>query len=268
MPRSVPVEFVTLVDRLTESLPQLLGSDLVGLYAYGSLLDRSFVPGRSDLDCIAVTEQPLDDQTFGRIEGWLSDAAREDPCFVRLQMSLLIKDRILEDDPTACLYQFGTVRHSGSDGTPIIWLDFFQRGLTLLGPDPRSFVPTITPEVLHEALVREVGYLREEISLKPDSEWRDRRSYRAYAVLTLCRILYSEATGAVTSKSRAAEWAVGQTPDEFHRLIRQAKGVSEDIASGELPISLIESFINFVEGELTTCLRRGRLGGDGDARAT
>ena len=129
-------------------------------------------------------------------------------------------------------------------------MDFFQRGLTLYGPDPRSFVPTISPAILHEALVREVGYLREEISLKPQSQWRDRSSYRAYAVLTLCRILYSDVTGALTSKSRAAEWALGRTSDEFHGLIRLAKDASEDIASGELSISSIESFIHYVEGRI------------------
>ena len=131
------------------------GSPFVGLYVYGSLCDEVFIPLTSDMDCIVVTRRPLDASTFSRLDAWLGEAAAQDPCVARLQMSFLVRDRLLDDDPTSCLYQFGALGRSGSDGNPIIWLDFFQRGLTLRGEDPRAFVPAITPDILHDALVRE-----------------------------------------------------------------------------------------------------------------
>lgn len=250
MPPSIPDGLAPLVERIVAGLPGLLGAELVGIYLYGSLLEPGFVPGRSDVDCIAVTERPLDAPTFDRLGHWFASALGEDPRFARLQMSLLVRDRVLEDDPAACLYQFGVLRRSGSDGNPIIWLDHFQRGRTLLGPDAASFVPAITPALLHEALVREVGYLREEISLRPDGEWRDRPSYRAYAVMTLCRILHTDATGDVTSKAHAAERAIERTPPEHHGLIRSAGRVSDDVASEELPLPAIERLIRHVQSEI------------------
>ena len=250
VPGAVPEPFRPLLERVTLDLPQLLASNFVGLYVYGSLLDSSFVSSRSDLDCIAVTERTLDDQKLQRLRGWFTGLAEKYPICARMQMSLLVKDRILENDPTASLYQFGVLQRCGSDGNPIIWLDFFRRGLTLVGPDPGCFVPTISSQILHEALIREVGYLREEISLKLDSDWRDRSCYRAYAVLTLCRILYSGETGRVTSKPDAAEWAVGNTPVRFHRLIRQAKEVSDEVSTAELPVRHIETFIRHVERQI------------------
>jgi hypothetical protein len=129
-------------------------------------------------------------------------------------------------------------------------MDFFQRGRTLLGPDPESFVPEITAEILHRALVREVGYLREEVSTKADGEWRDVPSYRGYAVLTLCRILYSLRTGAVTSKPRAASWAMGHIPTKWHDLIQQALAVGEAGGLEGLSLSRIGAFIDYVHGQL------------------
>jgi hypothetical protein len=246
----IPDAVSPVLAKLTHGLPNLLGANLVGLYVYGSVLDSEFDPARSDVDCIAVTQRALDESAFGRLNAWLTDAALEEPRFTRLQMHLLVKQSVLVEDRRACLHQFGVLKRSGSDGNPIIWMDFFQRGRTLLGPHPESFVPEITAEILHRALVREVGYLREEVVAKPDSEWRDVPSYRGYAVLTLCRILYSLRTGEVTPKPRAARWAMDHTPTEWHDLIQHALAVGETGGLEGLPLSRIGAFIDYVHAQL------------------
>ncbi|UCC74146.1 MAG: hypothetical protein JSV86_06185 [Gemmatimonadota bacterium] len=123
-----------MLAELTHGLPNLLGTNLVGLYVYGSVLDSEFDPAGSDVDCIAVTQRALDEAAFGRLNEWLTDAATEEPWFTRLQLLFLVKQGVLVEDRWACLYQFGVLKRSGSDGNPIIWMDFFQRGRTLLGP--------------------------------------------------------------------------------------------------------------------------------------
>ena len=241
---TIPPEFAGIATSLQEGLSRVLSEQLVGLYLYGSILDASFVPGRSDMDAIVVTQTSLDDQTFSELGSWLGGPVAQDPAAERVQLSFLVRDRVLEDDPSACLYQFGVLRHSGSDGNPIIWFDFLQRGHTLLGADPQTFLPKITPALLHEALVREVDYLRE--GLGPDSEWRDRESYRTYAVLTLCRILYTNATSQLASKRAAAEWAQGHVPEEWHQLIHVAAGVSDQAWVARTTLDPILHFIDFV----------------------
>ena len=252
MSQPLPDEFRDAARLLREHLPFVLGSNFVGLYVYGSALDPTFVPGRSDLDCLLVTEAALDAAGFDALSTWLAQTAGQEPSLLRVQMSILVGGRVLEDDPGACLYQFGVLSRSGSDGNPIVWLDFYARGLVLLGPDPHEFVPEITPVLLHAALVREVGYLREEISTKRESEWRHRSSYQAYAVLTLCRILYSNATGGVGSKGKAATWFVARTPAEtgLHQLVQVAEGVSNEAWIADLPIPAIERFIDYVAERL------------------
>ena len=248
MPDTLPHEFRTVADRLLRDLPGVLGRNLVGIYVYGSAVDESFIPGRSDFDCLVVTEGRIGDSEFSTLGDWLVTESRQTPEFDRTQISFLVRERVLEDDPSACLYQFGRLTRSGSDGNPIVWLDFLRRGLVLHGPHPSSFLPEIGSELLHEALVRELGYLREELVEKAQSEWRDRNSYRAYSVLTLCRILYSAATGDVASKTRAAEWAVAELKDEssYRELIRVADEVSREKSTATIPLSPIGQFIGYV----------------------
>jgi hypothetical protein len=92
--------------------------------------------------------------------------------------------------------------------------------------------------------------LREQISQKPDSEWRDVASYRAYAVLTLCRILYSFRRGTIVSKQRAAKWAIKYLPQEWGEIVLQALGTDDGTLKVGISLSRIQEFIDFADHEL------------------
>lgn len=245
----VPAQVSDLLDEITTRLPVILGRNLVGIYLYGSLTQRAFDPRRSDVDLIVVTRRDLSDAQFRRLGAWLARAAESNPWATRLQMIFLIRDEVLTIDSKACLYQFGKLDRGGSDGNPIIWMNVLESGVALHGPRPETFVPDITREILFEALAREVGYLREEIVEKPSSEWRDAPSYRAYAVLTLCRILYSHAHGTIVSKKRAARWALRNLPERWHGIITRALESGGERESG-ISLSRIRKFIAFADEQL------------------
>ena len=247
--RNIPTQVRALLKDLTGRLPVILGKNLVGIYLYGSLTQGAFNPKRSDIDCIVVTQRNLSDAQFRKIGAWLARAVETNPWTSRLQLLFLIKDEVLTMNSKACLYQFGVLKRSGSDGNPIIWMNVLHSGVVLLGPRPESFVPTITPKILFQALEREVGYLREEISQKPDSEWRDVASYRAYAVVTLCRILYSFRRGTIVSKQRAAKWAIKSLPQEWGEIILQARETDEGKLRMDISLSRIEQFIDFADAQ-------------------
>ena len=168
----VPDKVSALLKRLTEELPVALGQNLVGLYVYGSLTQRAFDARRSDIDCIAVTRQGLSQAQFKKLAASLARLSESEPWAARLQITLLSRHEILTRDSKACLYQFGVLKRIRSDGNPIIWMNVLRSGIVLTGPQPRSFVPAITREMLLRALEREVGYLRDEICAKQTSEWR------------------------------------------------------------------------------------------------
>jgi hypothetical protein len=254
---AIPTQVSDLLHNLTANFPVILGKNLVGIYLYGSLTQRAFNPKRSDVDCIVVTERNLSDAQFRQLDAWLARLAKSNLWTSRLQMSFLTKKNLFTENRRACLYQFGILTRSGSDGNSIIWRNILESGVVLFGARPETFVPAITPEMLLLSVERELGYLREEIT-NSKGNWRDVPFYRAYAVLTLCRILYTFKKGAVVSKPVAARWALKHVPNEFHKLIRQAvefcatHDVRRDNAKRAVGISLsrIEQFIEFAEAEL------------------
>jgi predicted nucleotidyltransferase len=244
----VPSPIAATLRALTEALGRILGSTLVGAYLYGSLTQRDFDPARSDLDCLVVVRRELTDTQFRKLATWLAHAAESDAWMRRLQMQLLVQTRLLRPDTRGALYQSGVLKRSGSDGNPIIWRNVLATGVTLAGAAPELILPPITDRMLFDALVREVGYLRTEIT-DPHSQWRGHRFYRAYAVLTLCRILYTNETGDVVSKRRAAERALRTIPKRWHSLVRAAVASDRGEAS-RLPLRGIAAFIEFVARQL------------------
>jgi predicted nucleotidyltransferase len=246
--RRIPPLVAGTLRRLTSALDQILGPQLIGAYLYGSLTQGAFDPARSDLDCVVVVRRDLTHAQFRKLATWLGDAAEGDAWIGRLQMQILLRSHLLRPDERGALYQFGVLRRSGSDGNPIIWRNVLASGVTLAGPSPGTFLPRITDRMMVAALRREIEYLRTEL-VDPASPWRDRRSYRAYAVLTVCRILYSNATNDVVSKRRAARWALRTLPTRWHALIRAAVASDRGEAS-RLPVSRIVQFIEFADQQL------------------
>jgi hypothetical protein len=247
-----PAQVTALLHDLGAQLPILLRGNLVGIYLYGSLTQAAFDPKRSDIDCIVVTKRALSDGQFKKLRAWLSVSAKSNPWTSRLQASFLLHDKVLTMNAPSCLYQFGRLKRSRSDGNPIIWMNVLRSGEILHGPRPESFVPPITREILFRALDREVGYLREEIIKNPRSKWRDVPFYRAYTVLTLCRILYSSSTGMIGSKVRAAKWATKHLPIQWSDLILQALASDAGNRRARIPIRRIAQFINFTDARLHT----------------
>jgi len=265
LPR-VPTEATALLDDLTIAVPLILGRNLVGMYLYGSITNSSFDPKRSDIDCIVVTRRRLSETQFRKLGTWLEQMAKSNAWTTRLQMSLLVKDGLLvcqgleeqtSDRKVSCLYQFGVLSRCGSDGNPIIWLDHLRRGKVLVGPGAKSFLPEITKEMLAAALMRELGYLREELQEKSESEWRDVPMYRAYATLTICRILYTDAKGTVASKPMAARWAIKTFPDRFRTIIERALDYNKTGRDVEIPLQSLRAFLKFAERNLSG--RRKRI---------
>lgn len=247
--RNIPPRLATTLRQLAAAFDDILGANLTGIYLYGSLTQRAFEAERSDVDLIVVVQRDVSDAQFRRLEVWLGGTAATAPWVRRLHMQILVRGRLLREDTRGALYQFGALRRSGSDGNPIIWLNVLASGLTLAGPPPQRLLPPITAAMVSAALVRELEYLRAEVA-NPKSPWRDQRFYRAYAVLTLCRILYTHTCGEIASKPRAARWALRTLPERWHSLVRSAWSGSR-VERRPLPLPRIARFIDYVGAQLT-----------------
>jgi len=90
----------------------------------------------------------------------------------------------------------------------------------MAGPPPHTLIDPVSPDAIRQAVL---AFLREWWQPMLDDPARlQRPDYQAYAVLTMCRALYTLQCGAVASKPTAAKWAQASLDECWTALIAHA----------------------------------------------
>jgi Domain of unknown function (DUF4111) len=223
----------------------LLGDDLFGLYLFGSLTSGGFDTETSDIDFVVITTlDPLALQAeFGALNRRLQ--ASGSPWAAKLEGSFL--PRRVFDDFNADGTLFPTIGMGGWYGLDHKGIEralqrhmLREHGIALTGPEPGSFLAPVDPYAL-KAETLEV--LHGWWQVQHDDPVRlKRRGYQAYAVLTMCRMLYTLETGAVDSKPAAARWARSRVAEQWRGLIDRAlawRGADDGIDDFAATLELI-----------------------------
>jgi len=133
----------------------------------------------------------------------------------------------------------------------INWWLVRERGLTLYGPDPKTFIEPISREELIETAREHAQLWREWVK---DSR---HRKAQAYARLTMCRALYAVKNGEQVSKKQAALWARVHLPEQA-RLIDQAlewrTAEDDERIDHEATFAETEQFVQFMIDEVESVL--------------
>ncbi len=214
-----------LLAELIDCVQSILADDLVGGYVVGS-----FALGAGDLssDCdfIVVTKEPvtgeqeralrrLHDEIPTRPGHWATNlegsyAPQADlGTLERLDGEWLYVDRGWRE------MQWST--HCNVADTR--WI-LRERGVPLIGPEPRTFACEVPADLLRDRMRTLIGNFLEDLLswTSFDMIWAQR-----YAVESMCRMLYTLETGEVTSKLAALEWGRGELAPAWRNLIAQAR---------------------------------------------
>lgn len=209
------------LDAVTAGLRQVLNKNLFGIYIYGSLSYNAFDSLRSDIDCVVVTNNRLNDSDYASLEKLFSNFLLNQPLAKKLEMpfiplgDLFFNGGHIKETPQFAEATF--IKNRLTDGNnPITWFNIRNNGITLFGPKPKEFIPKISNSVINDALDEELKYIKEH------NELLDNESDKTYVVLTLCRILYTFYLKDLPSKKDAANWAINNTSEVFHHLIKTA----------------------------------------------
>lgn len=95
-----------------------------------------------------------------------------------------------------------------------------ENGITIAGPDIKNLIKEISIQDLRVAIQKNL-YEYWEISLNDFEKFR-RSDYQVFAILTMCRTLYSLETGRITSKTEAAQWTMQKLDTKWKNLIELA----------------------------------------------
>jgi len=210
---------------LLTSVQAALGDQFVGMYLHGSLASGDFDPERSDIDFVVVTAGRLPDainSALAALHTRLIDSGLS--WATKLEGTYFPQQVLRRYAPTDALYPSINEAsfYMGGHGSDWVIQSHILReqGIVLAGPAPRSLIDPVAPDDLRRAmreLLRDwwAPMLHDTARL-----WSD--EYQAYAILTMCRALYTLETGAIVSKPVAAHWAQAALGTRRAALIERA----------------------------------------------
>lgn len=209
-------EINALLAQFLAELQVVLSAQLAGLYLHGSLAGGDFNPHRSDIDFLVATQGPLDDAQVAELASLHKRfSAAGSRWAAELDGSYFPLAALRRYDPADACYPH--VESHGALGVEQHESDWIlqmhvlrERGLALAGPAPDTLIDPVSPDDLRRASrdILHVWWLPQL-----DDTYRLQESgYQTYAILTMCRILYTVTQGAVVSKTVAARWLQEQAP--------------------------------------------------------
>lgn len=197
------------LNRLLSSMQDVLGEQFVGLYLGGSLALGDFDPRRSDIDFIAVTAGELSPETSSDLAEmharlWATGgywARKFDGSYVPQQVF-----RRWTAHAVPCPFVEGDEFTVTTQGSAVIQRHIIrEHGVVVAGPSPQTLLDGVAAGELRTAL-RE-SLMQWWRSLLDDPCWVRQSRNQPFAILTMCRMLYTLEHGTVVSKPVAARWA-------------------------------------------------------------
>jgi hypothetical protein len=222
-----------------------LGDRFVGLYVHGSLASGDFDPASSDIDFVVITAQALPEERIPALEALhmrLIDSGM--PWALKLEGTYFPQQALRHYQPSDALYPSlneGSFYMGGHGSDWVIQSHILrEQGIVLAGPAPRDLIDPVAPDDLRQAtrqLLREwwAPMLADSARLRSDE-------YQAYAILTMCRALYTLETGAVASKPAAARWVQAALGT------RRAAQIERALAwRPSMPLGMLDQALDFIQ---------------------
>jgi predicted nucleotidyltransferase len=229
-------------------LAGVLGEDLPGVYVVGSGALGDWIPGRSDIDVMAICEQPLTQADRDALGGRLRHAVL--PCPARALELVVYTREAVRAPRLGVRFELnlntgeGIEDHVTSDpgGEAAHWfvLDLAaarEHARPLKGPPANSLIGAVPEPELAEAM---------RASLRWHAE---HEAAGANAVLNACRSWRRIECGDWTTKGDAGRWAIERGADLG--LVRDALRLHEG-ARGELDAAAAAAFLAGVSARLAT----------------
>lgn len=224
--QTIPAGVAALLQKLLIAVQAVLEEQFVSLYLHGSLAAGDFNPRRSDIDFVVVTVTELADDTIASLAA-LHSQMRETGAYwaSHIEGDYIPLAALRRYDPAQTCYphlstsgHFAVEQHDS--GVIIQHHVLREKGVVVAGPPIQPLVGPITPDELRRATSDILHSWWEPKLINPVILADD--EYQVYAVLTMCRTLYTFQFGEIVSKSAAARWAADVVDGRFIPLIKQA----------------------------------------------
>lgn len=214
-----------MLQDLRDGARRALGANVVGAYHVGSFA-LGHGDEHSDVDFLVVLEQDVDEEQERALRTLHARLPDSRTGWARhLEGSYVPRADLRGPGPAPrdWLYVDNGSRDmewSAHDDTAATRWVMREHGIVIDGPDPRSLVDPVPPRLIRQEAADLIERIARETVEDPEriaNAW-----VQQYQVLTLCRLLYSVATGSVTAKVPGGRWAIENLDSQWTNLIRRA----------------------------------------------
>jgi len=223
---------------LLKNVQDVMGTFFIGLYLHGSLALGDFDPGHSDIDFVVVTTRELPVKLISDLEAMharIKDSGLK--LAIKLDGAYISKKALLRysiDNPPCPEIDETkfSIQRDGSHG--IINRHILrENGVVVAGPPVRPLIAPVSPDELREAVLDRLFTWWAPMLDKPGLRYPG-PGYQSYAVLTMCRALYTLQHGAIVSKPVSARWALQTLDKRWTKLIESALAWHDGDPTGDI----------------------------------
>ena len=210
---------------LVTRVRNVVADNFIGAYLQGSFAVGDF-DIYSDVDFLILLKKDICDDQLPTLQALHADIFKLDCAWAQhLEGSYIPKAALerLPPPPRKFLYlDHGSTElvRSAHDDSLVVYWSLRERGITLVGPEPGSFVAPVPVEALQQEVFDTMRTWREQLLNNPND--LDNRFYQPFAVLSYCRMLHTLESGTVESKRVGALWAKDALDNRWHHLIQRA----------------------------------------------
>src|SRR5438094_1286383 len=207
---------------LVEGARAILGDNFCGAYLQGSFAVGD-ADEHSDVDFIIVTHEDLSEAQQSDLQTLQEHLYGLDTSWAQhLEGSYVPKELLRRVDPARTPWFYfdnGATEPQWDkhDNTAVVRWSLRECGVVLFGPDPQTLIDPVSAADLQREVVEAIDDWAEWVLTIEMS-----RRAQGLIVLSFCRILHTLATGGVTSKRQAGQWALDALPVEWAPLIQHA----------------------------------------------
>ena len=244
----LPSDTEEILRRLVLGLPQALKGNLVGLYLRGSLATGDFSSATSDLDLLAVTEQPVSKAEFAALAALHAElAGSSNPYANRIEIAYVDRGALEKYEPGLrhpTLYEGEALRWEEHRTNWILerW-SLREQGVALLGPDPEALIEPVSRRQVREAVIARLQDWADWANQPDDPDWSLPLAHKRYVVETMCRALHTLACGELAGKHHAAEWASVNLPAPWRSTVERSRAWQGDASPSAEIVKDVRQFV-------------------------
>lgn len=223
-------ELASVVQRFVAGVQNELGSNFLGAYLVGSLATGDFDLD-SDVDFLILTNAELSHAEVRSLQKTHVDihalgcypAEHLEGSYI--STDLLNRTDLVGVEPLWFVDNGSTSleRSIHDNRWHVRWI-LRERGITIIGPDPKTLLHPVPTGALRSEAVAAIQELNSRFVAEIDAPlgWFNTRFGQSFAVLTCCRALCTYESGTVQSKLSGVKWAEQSLDPAWYELIRKA----------------------------------------------